>query len=425
MHLRRKNNFTFLLFFLVLFSVPVFWMIRGENPQQFSIIESRKLDSFSLSNRLLFSSLERFIRGEPEMAKAVINEQFIQRSFQQDAEKAASDQFPLRIQAIQLSKAIDRLVITLAYTFLDDPAIPADMQNEYYILRDESQIIYSPGIFGQSEKQVVDQRIANYASLISTYPDINFYAYYLERLRYSTYHPLNKYYSDADRGQSLIYFEDNKPNDLALGKLMLSSYEDYATYFYKTDNHLNIHGILRAYYGIYALLAQNYPEISLPVEIESIYTFPDIGFQGTLARITMYPIQPEVFEVARYNIAPHKIFDYGKETIYNNSAQYLAGNYSTEPYINHYGDYFGSIKSNLRYEFENESNRNLLLIGDSFSIPYLPLVASHYKNTHVVDPRWFDAYSSADFLLKNEIDDVIIVGDNTVLFTEIDWLIVP
>ena len=173
MHQKRIFDLTLILFFLVIFSGLFILIIQAKNPQEYSIIEDRKLSSFSsLSQRGFLSALKNFVLGDPEMAKSVLKEQLLDRVFQQDIEKAASDQFPLRIQAIQISRFTDRQIINLAYSFLHDPAIPTDMQSGLnaqsglYIMRDKSQIIFGPDIytFDELTKHLIDNRIENYSS---------------------------------------------------------------------------------------------------------------------------------------------------------------------------------------------------------------------------------------------------------------------
>ena len=222
-----------------------------------------------------------------------------------------------------------------------------------------------------------------------------------------------------------MYFEKNKPSGLILSKMMMTSFEDHIRYFYKTDHHWNIRGALQAYDGIYDLLAQNYPGISLPVKIDSLYTFPDIGYLGSLARLTLYPIRPEKFEVALYELPQYKILENGQEIIFNHSAEYLAGNYSNEPYIDHYAEYFGYLTPSLEYVFENGSNRNLLIFGDSYDTPLQPIIASHYFHTYIIDPLYVDNFSLSEFLSQHHVDDILFLGDCAVVCINNDWLINP
>ena len=324
---------------------------------------------------------------------------------------------------MQASKAINRLIISSAYAFLPDQAIPRICKVSF-TSHGINSACFTARLFTEEQKQVIDERLANYQYLIETYPQINFSAYYLERLQYSPYHPINDYFSDVDGRRSLTYFEENKPDELFFDKNMLNGFVDHVKYYYTSDNHLNIRGMVEIYNEVYDLLKQNYPEISDRVDVKEYVTFPGVQFLGGLARITLFPLEPELFEVAVYDVPPYKIIDDGEEIIYTRSADYWAGTNSFDRYANHYGDYFGLLKSNLEYHSDNGSERNLLYIGDSFSIPIYPMIASHYQNTHFIDPRHDHDYTSARYLPLLDIDDDYRWRCNR-LYTDITWLIRP
>lgn len=421
---KKSSNQIVILFFIILYSVPIFWFARGDEQISRSVIEGRKLNKFALFDRGYYSALSDLIHGNPRTTIDVINMQFVQRNFQTDFENAASDQFPLRELGIQLSAFFDRQVINFAYMFLPDPAIPTKFGSSTFILRDKSRFIIQPDAFNESVKMVIDERIENYDHLIHKYPEISFYAFYFERLENSPYNPMNPYFPDADRRRAFHYFEENLPKGLQLGKMMLTSYEDFNSNYYATDHHWNIHGIVKAYYSIYDLLKTGYPEISAPIKFEDYYTFPNINYLGTTARTSLYPIGGEAFEVAIYDLPPYKTYEAGKEIQRNKSIEYLQGNYKTkERYTDHYVEYFGYVSPFIEYVFESNPDRNLLLIGKSFNIPLEPLIAAHYHHTYVIDFRYYEDFSLSDFMENYAVDDILIIGDNDVLFDNKDWLI--
>lgn len=430
MHPIKIYNLSLILFFLVLFSVPVYWVIPKESNQQaLSLIEARSLEEFSNTGGNLETEVTEVIRKEPKNAIEKIFDryvgQFLNRSLQTVIEKSASDGFPQRLSAISLSKAIDRVIINLVYGNFRDPAIPADMQSGLYVMRDKSFIIREPSKYDESIRKIIDDRIENYKLIISEHPNIDFFLFYYEQLEFSAYHPLNQFFKDSDRGQSFLYFEKNIPPGFIFGKKLLSSYEEHTKYYYRTDHHWNIHGALLAYDGIYELLAQNYPEISLPLKHDDLITFPGIEFLGAFARKTLYPIRAEKFEVLRFELPPYKIFVNGQESAYNKSIQYLAGNYSTVPYTNHYGEYFGEPEALVEYVVDNNSNRNLLIIGNSCSRPLQPMLAYHYHHTYNIDLREYKDFSLSKFLSNYQVDDILILAGNVVGFTNDQWIINP
>jgi len=413
------------MIFTILVSVPLFWIFLEENVSVISRIENRSLVAFpSLTFRDFKTAVKRILQARPEEANQLFFGQFLDRSFQQNIEKAASDQFPVRLDLINIAKWVDREVISLAYSFLSDPAIPADRTTGFFVMRDKSLLIMGPVRFTQDTRMVIDERIENYAALIEKYPEINFYVYNIQLLQASEYYPMNPYFSDADQGQGLEYFENNMPDGLFLGKMTLSSMEDYVYHFYRTDHHWNIYGILRGYNEIHDLLARNYSDMTPALIPERYVTFPDIQFTGSLARKSFYYLSEE-FEVAEFDFPPFVIVEDGKEITQNHFAAYLRGDYQTTPYLNQYGMFYGSDKALLDYVSENGSERNLLIIGSSFANPLEPLLASHYFHTYSVDLRHYTDFSFSQFISEHPVDDVLILGDNPVSFSSDKWIINP
>jgi hypothetical protein len=390
------------MFLIIIFIVPLYWIIYGDNPQDYSLIEDRYLASFkNLKNDLSVNLLQSGSK-DPTAVKSFFSNRIFNQTFQKDVESALSDQFPFRIETIKLLKAFDRRIIDLAYAFLPDPAIPTDMQSGLYVMRDKSLLIYGPRDFDETQKQLIDERIKNYETLINKYPDIHFLAFYFERLGWSPYHPLDKYFPQADNGRAFQYFLKNKPDKLILSTL----------------------GIIKAYYDIYELLAQNYPGISPPIKINGYKTFPDIGFLGWFAQESVYPITPDKLEVALYALPPYKIIKNGEVITYTHAAEYMAGKYSNLPYEYQYEEYYGKNERLLEYVFDNSPDRNLLIIGSSYKNPLQPMLASHYHHTYTVDLLEYPDFSLSNFLSEYQVDDILILGNYEVCCRK-EWTINP
>jgi len=414
-----------LLLTIVICAVPVSWLIVKQPTRQISLIESRYLNTFpKLEYQSFRTSIKRVLQGNNHEASSLFWGQFLDRSFQKNFGKASSDQFPFRMKFINFSRAIDRILIKLAYTPFSDPAIPAAMNSINLIMRDGSRLISRPALFNKKTKNLIDEHIRNLQALIDQYPDKTFSYFYLERIASSRFHPLNQYFSDSDRGQMYEYFNNNKPADLQLGALLFSSIDDLLENFYKTDHHWNIHGIRKAYYEIYSLLSANNPDISEKLNLQDIYAIPDIQFLGSYARQTMYPIQGEKFEIAKINLSPYKIIT-NEEVIENTQGDpYSRKSYPKEDYTNYYGIFLAKDKNPLEYVFENGSDRNLLIFGNSFTRPLVPLLAYHYHHTYYIDLISDKSFSFAEFVATHPVDDVLIISDFVMLYRD-EWIIDP
>jgi hypothetical protein len=425
--LKKIYPFVLTLFFILLLSVPLYWLFKGEAAPEESTVEARTLVALQpKSTPNLQRALDHLQNGEIFEAADILINLFTSASFVEKIEQATSDQFPIRMPIIHFSKALERGIVKFAYSFVGDKVIPADMTTGIYIDTENNQLIFTPNTFNKTTRAAIDQRIQNYEALIQAHPEQNFYIYYFQTLHHSDHHPINQFFSEADRGQSIAYFEENKPEGLTLGKFLLTSMDDHLYYYYRTDHHWNIYGMLQAYEEIHAMLSRNYPDISPILEPEDIVVFPDVKFLGYLARRTFYPIEGDEFAVEVVDFPPLEMVKSGVTLDRMPRWDYFEGNYSLIPYTNHYKFFYGEVTDLIEFRSENESNRNLLIFGSSFTNSLDPLLASHYKNTYSVDLRYFTSFSLSEFLAEHDVDDIIVIGDNGEALDDIEyWLINP
>jgi hypothetical protein len=406
--------------------VPGFWLLRGKPSPQVSIVEGRVLGLPESSYPTLKVALDFIKQGEPQKAVALVWDLYIGGSLQMKFDGAVTDQFPFRMPLIKFAKAVDREIIKFSYSFSGDEVIPADMTSEIYIMLDKEALIVPPGKFDEIAVDKIDKRLINYQTLANSYPEINFYIFYLETLPFSQYHPLNAIFDKADKGQSFNYFRYKLTDRINLGYMPLMGVDDHLQHYYRTDHHANTAGILEAYRGIYNLLSSNYMNIPPQLEPSSLVNFPDIAFLGTLARRTLYPIQGDEFIGFQADFPSCTVRDNGVVGVYDSRDEYLQGIYPTEPFVDHYGAYFGSQQGLLEYRCEIQTNRNILIIGDSYARPLVNLIANHYNHTFYVDLRQNSDFSLSEFTSSHDIDDFLIVSDYEVVFMDTDqWKIHP
>lgn len=418
MVLPKAKHVVLTIFFLIILSVPIYWLINGKQPVTKDIIERRTLANFPT---LSFQSFDRakklFAHGEPARAYRVLFYRLRKEKFQKEFEDASSDQFPLRLIGIQLARAIERAQIKLAYLPLPDIAIPADTHN-LYVLKDGSLLFPTPQVFNSADLNTIDERLDIYKELIVKYPQINFYAYYIERIEWAKFNPLNEYISNADQGQGFNYFMENIPEDLTVGKLSFKGLKEYKEFTYRTDHHWNLRGILRGYDDIYQMLTTKFPDISPALNHEKIKRLEGIEFLGSYARQSLNPIEPDVFEIPILNLPPYKTYVNGKEKVYGTSELYDDGNYPRFKYQNHYA-YFGEDKGLVESVFDTGVTRNLMIIGDSFDNPLHLMLGSHFHHVYSIDLRHYKDFSFSEFVINHPVSDVLFIGNpNVILGTD-------
>ena len=424
-----KRTFPYLLslFFILLISIPASWLFKGGSTPEESVVEAREAVALKpASSPNLSRAITLIKEGDYWEGAALLIDLYTSASFVAKFETAASDQFPFRLPIIQFSKALERGIIKLTYFFTPDPVIPADMGMEIYFDSENNQLIYLPTPFNQTTRDFIDERITNYKQLIEDHPDQNFYLYYHEILENSSFNPLNSYFVEADKNQSIKYFEENLPEGLELQKFMLENMDEHLKYYYRTDHHWTIHGILRAYEEIHSMLIKSYPDISPMLEINGIVEFPDVEFLGSMARESLFPIDGDDFLVDDVSFSSFEMIKSGQEIKDSPRTAYFSGDYSTIPYTNHFNAFYGKVTDLIEYTFENDADRNLLVIGSSYRNALDPLLASHYHKTYCIDLRYFTDFSLSDFLDEYDVDDILIVGDDEVAFEDVEyWKINP
>jgi len=424
--LKKAYQFVLILFFIVLLTVPLYWVTKGD-PAEESVVEAREMVALKpASSPNLQRALDLISEGKYREGLSTLIKLYTSSSFVSKFETATSDQFPLRLSIIQFSKAIERGIIKLTYSFTPDKIIPADMSRDIYYDSEHNQLIYQPTLFNEETRHLIDERIMNYKELIEAYPDINFYLYYHEILENSEFHPLNPFFSEVDSGTSLKYFMENKPEGLQIKKFMLDDMDDHIKYYYRTDHHWNVFGVLRAYDEIYKMLSMGYQDILPELEYANIVTFPDVEFLGSLARETLYPINGDQFMVEVVNLPPFEMVKSGQVVKEHPRYSYFEGDYSTIPYTNHFNQFYGKVTDLIEYTFNNGSDRNLLIIGSSFRNALDPLLGAHYHKTFCIDLRYYSDFSLSEFLREYNVDDILIIGDDEVAFEDVEyWKINP
>ncbi len=401
-----------LIFILGLMVVPGYWISRKGNFPKNSLIENRELQTFpEFSIEKIKITAWLLKEGLFENARVYFLDPFSRRTFQNDFIQASTDHFPLRIPLTRLAKLMDRVMIQLTYAFLPDKALPTDAFSGIYITRDEQTTFKGIPLFNAETTTLLNQRMKNLEDIANNHPDINVYLFYFDNLAYSIFDPRLPHISGLDGGRALNYVEENLPNGIHYGKVIFKDLDDQNQFYYLTDHHLNIHGEWKVYQELYDLLSTDYPGIIPKHETIKYLTFPGLEILGTYARDSLYPFEPETFEMGLVELPPHKIIHSGENPTYTNSSAYLQGEFDKDPYAPHYQEFFGENVGYVIYNFENNATKNLLLFGSSNKIPVQPWIASHYKESYFVNLRIEDTFSLDTFLEEYHVDDLVILTD--------------
>ncbi len=211
---------------------------------------------------------------------------------------------------------------------------------------------------------------------------------------------------------------------MTVSSLRLASLEEHKEKFFRTDHHWNARGAWAGYSIIYDMLAERVPDLSPKLELQEFRKIDDVAFCGSYARRTLVPCDPEPFEVAIVDLPAYTTYIDGQPQQYGHREEYLKGEFEKNRFTNHYAEYYGNVIDLVEYEFENGSNRDLLLFGNSYSQAVKLFIASHYRHTYAFDFREYSDFSLSEFLAEHPVDDVLLIGDLLAYGRE-DWIINP
>ena len=195
--------------------------------------------------------------------------------------------------------------------------------------------------------------------------------------------------------------------------LRLGSLEEYGRYFYTTDHHWNYRGSYAGYCQIVRMLLGEEEPVLEPAET---VVFP-VKFNGSLNQMSGRKDSKEDFTVYRFDYPEMKISINGKPANkYGNQEAYFAGRYSSSTYANHYNSFYGGEEGLIHVETGREDRGNLLVFSNSQSDAVNLLLASHFRNTWIVDLKHYKDHMHKPFHLGQavtdwNIDQVLIIGD--------------
>ncbi len=275
------------------------------------------------------------------------------------------------------------------------------MGNDLYRLANTDYLLYGPKS-AESIQDIYENVIDNFNQKSEENPNIKFYLYNI----------VNDYTLKNKEEFDQFISENLNDNIEFLSSTTINSYDDYKNSFYKTDHHWNKDGQYNGYLDILNLL-----KINSPLQIQDTKTFEGVKFYGSKDRKLGYYDLYDDFTV--------NVFQYPKMTVeingekvddYGDANDFYAGIIPSENVEeNYYGDFYGWDDGIVKIHVEENSDKeDILIFANSYSNPLNKLIASHFRNTYIVDLRNYEkqlgeTFKLKDFLSKNHIDKVLMI----------------
>lgn len=206
---------------------------------------------------------------------------------------------------------------------------------------------------------------------------------------------VSKYNLSYDEGKTIDYYKDNlNVNFIDVRDSFKKNKDDYL--FYGTDHHWTTRGANLGYLEYCKKLGIKSNDYD--------YSVVNKKFYGTLySKVLDNSLEYDYIEKIKDDTKYKVYFDDNKEesdTLYYD--EYLDKK-------DKYSYFLDNNHSLIKIEnLDSKNDDNILIIKDSYANAFIPLIGPHYKNIHVIDPRYY-TLSISDYIKENKIEKVLFV----------------
>lgn len=208
-----------------------------------------------------------------------------------------------------------------------------------------------------------------------------------------------------------------------------STPEDVKQYFYRTDHHWNTYGAFKMYGVILDYLASEFPDKSFDLSYADISnwnsTVYNDWFLGSLGKRVgalyagvddLTVLTPKFETNMSMYVTNHKKFTLGsfEDTVINNGFLDKKDYFGENPYCVYVGGDYPLVN-----HINNNATNDLkvLIIKDSFSLPLQSFLSTSVKELDVIDARYFNECSIAEYVDVSK-PDIVIMAINPSVFRE-------
>lgn len=269
-----------------------------------------------------------------------------------------------------------------------------------------------PSANRKSLKRNVTKQAKKINALAEARPDINLYLYIPVGLEDTE---LGKQIFPAESTADLFdTFNSSLSDKVNFSYTKINTVYDKVEKYFLTDHHWNRYGSYEGYLSIVSMMQSKYENFG---EARAVVKDYDLGvpLYGSLdLAINNYDLYDN-FGVLDLGLPEHDLkinrqVPYGGKTeFYELLKRYTEGSYNKKKSYNHFMNFY-RIAETIEYP-ENNTGRNLLFIGDSFSTCVAEAIASHFDKTYVryVDSTTPEDINYSDYINENGITDVVIL----------------
>lgn len=288
------------------------------------------------------------------------------------------------------------------------PDFTLDPAGNVYKINGTDYLSYYPTLEESDIKNKAQEFAFQVNTIVKRHPDVRFYAYYVTKTEDLTWFNESEGISVFDYS---AYIDSLLSDKIKYDKLDIETFEDLQTYLFKTDHHWTPIGGHQGYLDIWAMMRDDFGLSPAKVPVATVDFGKSIQWYGSKYNKSGggITVSPDSFKIYKYDLGAYKSYMGGKEKDIGLEAQYHSGVYSRDINYQHYRYYYGNEEGLLKFEFPGNTY-NCLMIGDSNNRPVRKLLASHFSNFYYIDKTILNQYAIDKFILDNDIDAVVILG---------------
>ncbi|MBR1413246.1 MAG: hypothetical protein IJ574_01065 [Bacilli bacterium] len=380
----KKDNFIFYTFLIIIFGIFIYVPIKQV------LISLHIIDFYKSDNWKLVEKSDDYIYDKIMSLEANIENRY-------------DNYFPFYEH---INGAFYNSIINIDSIYLKDIYLKDNIDMDRIFYSKENDFLYLVNRYSYEElDNRLNTQVDFYNSINNKYPDINLAIYVPLRYEFTGIQNIN------NTSKLIELFTSKLNNGINYKLFETNNIKEYLKYYYKSDHHYNSYGAKIAYDEIIKMynLDNKYQEVEHKLVHEPYY--------GSMAKSTLLKNVADNFTVMDI---PNNL----KVNIKDKSFKPLNMSNHSNPFYDYYVGYFNSSFDEIIYTNNTNTNKNLLIFGDSMGWQIDYMLANSFDNTYVVNikyGKWQDNSLNLDkYIKQHNITHILFlrVSNNTIFDTD-------
>jgi len=341
---------------------------------------------------------------------------FSSGEFQANLDSLLADQIPDRFSFVMFKNKVEYQFVNLFYHFLKNPLLLNPIGDSNINQIGNSNILMTePLKYNEEWENRIKARIDQINDFASDYPDLNVYVYHPTQISETSF--LDEANGLTSAG---LYYESLFKNlKVPYDQFDLNSFDDYPNYFYYSDHHWNNRGSYKGYVDIANLMGI---ENVLKPLAENCHD--GLTFSGTYSSQSGFVTEAGPFCVYQFDLPDYSMDNLDGPMEISNTNTFF--NAEIKQSLDYYYNIAYKVGDGYTHLHNDSGNGKLLIIGDSYAGPILPLLINNYQDIYFVYPINYKSITKEDFIYdtfieENDIDDLLIMYTIENYFTSDEW----